>query len=125
MLWDNFLLEDTPEAEWLLSGGCLCLVTGSLGLGLIHLAEQALLGLLAEMRIDLDKTNYQRVEGLEIGSEVVALDVVAEILVPFQHLDHNTCHDIVDCPEKEAMGEEDITVGEEVHSMVVVRSPEG
>ena len=94
-------------------------------MGLIHLAEQALLGLLAEMRIDLDKTNYQRVEGLEIGSEVVALDVVAEILVPFQHLDHSTCHDIVDCPEKEAMGKEDTTVEEEVHSTVVVRSQEG
>ena len=99
------------------SEDCPCLVAVSLVLGLILLAEQALIGLSAKMRVDLDKTSFQRVEEPEIETDW-------EILVPFQNADHNICHDIVDFQEREAMGKEDTIVEGEVHSEVVGCSQE-
>ena len=97
------------------SEDCPCLVAVSLVVGLILLAEQALIGLSAKMRVDWDRTSCQRVEEPEIEMDW-------DILVPFQNADHNMCHDIVDFQEREAMGEGDTIVEGEVHSEVVGRS---
>ena len=80
-------------------------------MGLILLAEQALLGLSAEIELELEERNcwegnsYWREEGQDVG-------VVVEVcnLGPFQHWDHNTNFGIVDFLETMAMGR--IVVGE-------------
>ena len=100
------------------SEDCPCLLAVFLVLGLILLAEQALIGLSAKKKeIDGDKTNFQRVEEPDMES-----DWDLEILVPFPNSDRNTCHGIVDCQERGAMGKGDTIVGGEVPSEVGGRS---
>ena len=115
MLWDNLLLEESPEAECLLSGGCPCLLTGSLVFGLIPLANQALMGLLAEIELGLEETNCWLGEELEVE----AIGFAEGILDPFQHLDHSTFFDNADCQETKAMVWEQIIEKDETHSLVV------